>query len=303
MGRGKRVLFCLLAPCLEYAGGCSEGGPPGLPYEGEEKIHSSVCCAATSTCFFTRKGYDRFACRGGVGRDGGKAIYRHIEFARCRWAFYLAGIGGFAVLCDFFSKNPCVFQKKVLTLHPHLVCVHKINENVIMSEVMKYILPALVVVLATWLVLWKLLREERLKREFELKKNTQKEITPIRLRGYERLALLLERTTPEAMLRDMDVQNLTAQQISTLLVQRVRQEYDHNLSQQIYVSDAVWDAIIEAREQMVLFLSTTARQFPPETNGLKVAELMLTAYAQNGETPNQKAMHLLKDEARGMFER
>ncbi|MBR3647529.1 MAG: hypothetical protein IKN59_03960 [Paludibacteraceae bacterium] len=172
-----------------------------------------------------------------------------------------------------------------------------------MSEVMKYILPALVVVLATWLVLWKLLREERLKREFELKKNTQKEITPIRLRGYERLALLLERTTPEAMLRDMDVQNLTAQQISTLLVQRVRQEYDHNLSQQIYVSDAVWDAIIEAREQMVLFLSTTARQFPPETNGLKVAELMLTAYAQNGETPNQKAMHLLKDEARGMFER
>ena len=168
---------------------------------------------------------------------------------------------------------------------------------------MKYILPALVVVLATWLVMWKLLREERLKREFELKKNTQKEITPIRLRGYERLALLLERTTPEAMLRDMDVQNLTAQQISTLLVQRVRQEYDHNLSQQIYVSDAVWDAIIEAREQMVLFLSTTARQFPPETNGLKVAELMLTAYAQNGETPNQKAMRMLKDEARGMFER
>ena len=171
-----------------------------------------------------------------------------------------------------------------------------------MSEVMKYILPALVVVLATWLVMWKLLREERLKREFELKKNTQKEITPIRLRGYERLALLLERTTPEAMLRDMDVQSLTAQQISTLLVQRVRQEYDHNLSQQIYVSDAVWDAIIEAREQMVLFLSTTARQFPPETNGLQVAELMLTAYAQNGETPNQKAMHLLKDEARTMYE-
>ena len=120
-----------------------------------------------------------------------------------------------------------------------------------MSEVMKYILPALVVVLATWLVLWKLLREERLKREFELKKNTQKEITPIRLRGYERLALLLERTTPEAMLRDMDVQNLTAQQISTLLVQRVRQEYDHNLSQQIYISNPVWNKISDAKDDII----------------------------------------------------
>lgn len=170
-----------------------------------------------------------------------------------------------------------------------------------MKETIQYMLPALLVLLATWLVMWKLLREEHLKRDHELKRNTQKEITPIRLRGYERLALLLERTTPEAMLRDLDVQTLNAQQISTLLVQRVRQEYDHNLSQQIYVSDAAWDAIIEAREQMVMFLSTTARQFPADADGLQVAQLMLTAYAQNGETPNQKALQILKDEVRGLY--
>lgn len=170
-----------------------------------------------------------------------------------------------------------------------------------MTEVLKYTLPALIVLLGTWLVLWKMLREEALRREHELKRATQKEITPIRLRGYERLALLLERTTPEAMLRDLAVESLTAQQISTLLVQRVRQEYDHNLSQQIYVSDATWDAIIEAREQMVLFLSTTARQFPADADGMQVAALMLTAYAQNGETPHQKAMQKLKDEVRTLY--
>jgi len=170
-----------------------------------------------------------------------------------------------------------------------------------MSEIIKYLLPALLVLAATWLVLWKMWQEERERRNFELKKSTQKEITPIRLRGYERLAILLERTTPEMLLRDMDVQSLNAQQISTLLIQKVRMEYDHNLSQQIYVSDAVWDAVVEAREQMVLFLNTTARQFPAETNGLEVAQLMLTAYAQNGETPNQKALQKLKDEARQLL--
>jgi Fe-S cluster assembly ATPase SufC len=52
---------------------------------------------------------------------------------------------------------------------------------------------------------------------------------------------------------------------------------------------------------MVLFLSTMARQYPAETNGLEVAKLMLTAYAQNGETPHQKAMKVLKDEVRTLF--
>lgn len=168
-------------------------------------------------------------------------------------------------------------------------------------EVLKYTIPALLVLLATCLVLWKMLQEDREKRAFELKRKSQKEITPIRLRGYERLSLLLERTTPEALLRDLDVQSLTAQQISSLLMQKLRLEFDHNLSQQIYVSDEAWEAISNAREQMVLFLSTMARQFPPETNGLEVAKLMLTAYAENGETPHQKAMKILKDEVRDLF--
>ena len=170
-----------------------------------------------------------------------------------------------------------------------------------MVEILKYTLPALLVLLTAWLLLWKLLQEDREKRAFELKRQSQKEITPLRLRGYERLALLLERTTPEALLRDLDVQSLNAQQISSLLMQKLRLEFDHNLSQQIYVSAQAWDAILNAREQMVLFLSTTARQFPADTGGLEVAKLMLTAYAQNGETPHQKALKVLKDEVRTLF--
>ena len=170
-----------------------------------------------------------------------------------------------------------------------------------MAEILKYTIPALLVLLATCVVLWKMLQDDREKRAFELKRKSQKEITPLRLRGYERLALLLDRTTPEALLRDLDVQDLTSQQICSLLLEKLRLEFDHNLSQQIYVSDEAWEAISTAREQMVLFLSTTARQFPAETNGLEVAKLMLTAYAQTGETPHQKAMKVLKNEVRTLF--
>ena len=168
-------------------------------------------------------------------------------------------------------------------------------------EILKYCLPALIVLLATWLVLFKMLREERDKREFELRKSTHKEALPIRLRGYERLAILLERTTPEHMLRDMDIANLTVQQLQILLMKTVRLEFDHNLSQQVYVSDAVWEAVILVEEEMISFIAAVAKNFAPDSPALPYAQQLITVYGTNGQTPNQLAQIKLREEARSIM--
>lgn len=168
-------------------------------------------------------------------------------------------------------------------------------------EILKYCLPALIVLLATWLVLFKMLREERDKREFELRKSTHKEALPIRLRGYERLAILLERTTPEHMLRDMDIANLTVQQLQILLMKTVRLEFDHNLSQQVYVSDAVWEAVILVEEEMISFIAAGAKNFAPDSPALPYAQQLITVYGTNGQTPNQLAQIKLREEARSIM--
>lgn len=168
-------------------------------------------------------------------------------------------------------------------------------------EILKYCLPALIVLLATWLVLFKMLREERDKREFELRKVSHKEALPIRLRGYERLAILLERTTPEHMLRDMDIANLTVQQLQILLMKTVRLEFDHNLSQQVYVSDAVWEAVILVEEEMISFIAAGAKNFAPDSPALPYAQQLITVYSSNGQTPNQLAQIKLREEARSIM--
>lgn len=134
-----------------------------------------------------------------------------------------------------------------------------------------------------------------------IEQKCSKEMLPIRLRAYERLTLLLERTEPEHLLRDIDLSSLTVQQLSTLLIQKIRQEYDHNLTQQIYVSEGAWERIVNAREQMILFVSTTCRQFPADTPAVEAAKRMLEAYNINGETPDQEALRKLKAEARELF--
>ena len=166
-----------------------------------------------------------------------------------------------------------------------------------MTEILKYCIPALIVLLATWIVMYKLFQNEQQKREWELKKAAQKEISPIRLRAYERLALVLERTQPEHLLMDLDVSQFIVPQLQQRLLQTIRLEFDHNISQQIYVSEQVWDKIVAARGQMLAFVSAMAMQLPAESTSLDYAKTLLTAYSTNGETANETALHALKEEA------
>ena len=138
-----------------------------------------------------------------------------------------------------------------------------------MTEILKYCIPALIVLLATWIVMYKLFQNEQQKREWELKKAAQKEISPIRLRAYERLALVLERTQPEHLLMDLDVSQFTVPQLQQRLLQTIRLEFDHNMSQQIYVSEQVWDKIVAARGQMLAFVSAMAMPLPPESTSVR----------------------------------
>ncbi|MCQ2335334.1 MAG: hypothetical protein MJZ89_05795 [Paludibacteraceae bacterium] len=170
-----------------------------------------------------------------------------------------------------------------------------------MIELLKYCLPALIVLFATWLILYKLLKEEREKRQFQLLRDTQKEVTPIRLRGYERLSLLLERTTPQQLLRDLDVAGMSVRELQIVLMKAIRLEFDHNLSQQIYVSDATWDAIRLVQEEMLSFVTSGAEQFQPGDPALPYAQMLITAYDSNGETPTQIAQRRLRDEARSLL--
>ena len=171
----------------------------------------------------------------------------------------------------------------------------------IMIEILKYCLPALCVLLATWLVMHKFYKSEAEKRLWELKRLSQKEISPLRMRAYERLALLLERTTPEHMLVELNLGEMTILQVQQHLMRTIRVEYDHNLSQQVYVSDEVWQLILSARDQMVAFINSMAQQMPPESSALDYAKVLITAFASNGQTANGQAMQALRDEARSLL--
>jgi hypothetical protein len=170
-----------------------------------------------------------------------------------------------------------------------------------MIEILKYCIPALCVLLATWLVMRQFYKAEADKRLWELKRLSQKEISPLRLRAYERLALLLERTTPEHMLLELNLGEMTVLQVQQHLIRTIRMEYEHNVSQQVYVTAEVWAMIQNAKEQTVAFVNSMVQQLPSESTALDYAKVMITAYSSNGDTPNELALQALKKEAQSLL--
>lgn len=167
-----------------------------------------------------------------------------------------------------------------------------------LMEILKIFLPALLVLITAYLMINKLLNNEERRRNFELRKEGLSTITTIRLRAYERLTLVLERTTPSNLILSVAQPEMTNFELHTQLLSRIREEFSHNLSQQIYVSDESWNYIKNAQESLLKLVNTCAAQCNPTESAGILAERIIQIFASSEKTPTELALEKLKNEVR-----
>ncbi len=108
-------------------------------------------------------------------------------------------------------------------------------------DVLKYTIPSLIVFATAYFILKTFIESEEKKRTLEIRTKNQKLITPIRLQAYERLTLFLERISPNSVILRVQKPNMTASQLQREMLNIIRTEFEHNLSQQIYISKQAWE--------------------------------------------------------------
>lgn len=168
-------------------------------------------------------------------------------------------------------------------------------------EILKYILPALVVFLASYLILKKMISLEESKRKIDLALKNQQLITPIKLQAYERLTLFLERISPDNLIMRSNVHKKTTKQLQSELLGIIRSEYDHNLSQQIYISAQAWNIIKSAKENTIKFINHTCDQMKPDDPGINFSQKLLKNMVNLESLPSKVAIEFLKKEIRQVF--
>jgi hypothetical protein len=181
------------------------------------------------------------------------------------------------------------------------VSLSEISTMEILLEILKYTLPALLVILVTYLILRNFLNNEESKRLYHLKRETQKEAFPIRLQAYERYVLFLERISPPNLLRRVKGHGLSVDQYRSLLAQTIRTEFDHNLAQQIYVSPEAYKMVKAARDATLNIIGKSASELDDKADGSKLGEAVLTNYMDQEMGPSERAIHYIKAELREEF--
>src|SRR5690606_14014541 len=118
-------------------------------------------------------------------------------------------------------------------------------------EIAAYTLPALITGGVAYVMMQKFYNSEDSKRKFELIRENQKLALPIRLQAYERMVLLLERINLSELLLRIAPNSTSKQAYATLLAHQIQTEFEHNLTQQIYITAETWNMILKAKNSTV----------------------------------------------------
>jgi len=168
-------------------------------------------------------------------------------------------------------------------------------------EILKYTLPAIIVLIVSVVFIKQIVKNEQNRRNYEILAKNQQLITPVRLQAYERLALLLERISPESLIMRVNKANMTAKQLQSELLSTIRSEFDHNVSQQIYVTPQVWEMIKNARAKITQLINGSAVRVKPDAPAIQLSKTILEDLMQIDKSPVSLALDALKAEVKHLY--
>jgi hypothetical protein len=162
-------------------------------------------------------------------------------------------------------------------------------------EIVKIILPAGIVFITTYYLVKNFLDHESRKKTIDLKLANQAVLTPIRLQAYERVILFLERINPNGMVMRAN-KNTSAAIFQAELLKTIRNEFEHNLSQQIYMSNKAWETVVKAKEETIKLINVASSKVNADAGGMELAQTIIAVSSQLSELPTKSAIDVVKKE-------
>jgi len=142
----------------------------------------------------------------------------------------------------------------------------------------------------------KMFMEEFRRRKDETKSLNHATIAPMRIQAYERMILFLERISPSNLVMRVHHSGITAHELHAELIKTIRSEYEHNLSQQVYLSIGAWEMIKTAKEETAKIINISAEKTPASASGLDFGQNVISISSQLKKLPTEVAIEYLKKE-------
>jgi hypothetical protein len=175
----------------------------------------------------------------------------------------------------------------------------KFPDNI--TDILFSIAPALLVFFTAYYLIKKFLDTEQRLKFAELKTAVKKDILPLRLQAYERIVVYLERISPNNLLVRVYEPGMKVQEFHKEILLAIRTEYEHNVSQQVYVTNSAWNTVKSSRDELIKIINQSLEQCSMDAPGVELSRKVFETMVQKNEFPIQNAIDTIKNEVHQLF--
>ncbi|MDR9399112.1 hypothetical protein [Salibacter sp.] len=168
-------------------------------------------------------------------------------------------------------------------------------------ELFKLLIPSGIVGATVYFVIQQYHENQEKIKALELRKQSKDHVNPTKIQAYERLILFLERISPDKLAMRSQNSKLTAQQHQMAMLTNIRNEFDHNLTQQLYVSSEAWKLVVQGKEEAIRIINISASKCEENASSFDLTQMILSVTAQLEHLPQKVAIEGLKREFRSRF--
>lgn len=152
-----------------------------------------------------------------------------------------------------------------------------------------------------WYLVKKYFDEEDRKRRIQNIFKNQEIITPLRLQAYERIILFLERISPENILYRINKHGYNCKQFQTELLNAIRAEYEHNISQQLYLSITAWEKVKMAKNNVIHLINSTFENLKPDDPSINLSMAIMETTMKQPILHTTDAINFIKEEMNSLI--
>jgi hypothetical protein len=128
-----------------------------------------------------------------------------------------------------------------------------------------------------------------------------KALFSLRLQAYERVIIFLERINPANLLVRLHQQGITISTLQSIIVEEIKAEYQHNITQQLYIDPVSWTVVRKLKDDTIAMVNNVAQNLPENTTGVDLSKKILQHMNTIGENPYELAINQLKIDVQKMF--
>lgn len=171
----------------------------------------------------------------------------------------------------------------------------------ILFQIALILLPSGAVLFTTMMFLRKQSEKELRNLQIELKKERQSFFLPNRVEAYQRAVLLMDRISPNSLVMRTHNPGLPAKMMQAELLKSIREEFDHNVAQQIFISPKAWEMVRNSKEEIIKIINLAGSQMAETSMAMDLSAKIFEISAEVGTLPTEITIEYLKRELQELF--